>query len=91
MSRAHTIRVTEQLEALGVALADFTATIKVNLIPESGDGFNEPREPKYAELSGVTQVEGPHIQPRQLAEWAALWVDANQGRIWSDVRASEPF
>jgi hypothetical protein len=91
MNHQHTVRVTETLEALGVELADFTADVKVNLIPESGDGFNEPRERAYAELSKVTQVEGPHIPPDKLGSWAELWVDANQEQIWSDVPASGPF
>lgn len=85
MSRQHTIRVTETLASMGVELAGFTADVKVNLIPASGDGFNEPREPKYAELSGVTQVEGPYIQPDKLGSWAELWVDANQEFIWLDT------
>jgi hypothetical protein len=91
MSRTHTIRVAQDLEALGVELASFTADITVNLIPTSGDGWNEPRELACAELMFVTQFDGPHIQTAQLTKWAELWVDANQDRIWSDVRASEPF
>ena len=91
MSRTHTIRVAQDLEALGVELTFFTADVTVNLIPSSGDGWNEPREPASAELAYATQVEGPHIQTVQLTEWAELWVDANRDYIWSDVRASERF
>ena len=91
MSRTHTISVAETLEAMDVKLAYFIADVTVNLIPPSGDGWNEPREPACAELMFVTQFDGPHIQTAQLTKWAELWVDANQDRIWSDVRASEPF
>ena len=87
IAMSHTIRVTDVLESLGVELASFVADVTVNLIPESGDGWNEPREPAHAELSSVKQVDGPFIEPLKLTLWADLWVEANQYVIRSDAMA----
>lgn len=88
---SHTIRVTETLESLGVELASFTADVIVNLIPEYGNGWDEPREPAHAELSGVKQVDGPFIEPLKLTFWADIWVEANQRQIHSDARDAVAF
>jgi hypothetical protein len=81
----HTITVTPTLESLGIELCDFTAEITVNWIPESGDGWNEPRERAYAELSGVKQVCGPYIEPGKLSDWADEWVRGNQDVIATEI------
>lgn len=88
---SHTIRVTETLSALDTELCEFTADVTVNWHPKNGNGWDEPREPAFGELAGVTQIYGPHIPPLKLALWADLWVEANQSRIESDIHASEPF
>lgn len=91
MSSSHTIRVVQPLEALGAELCDFVADIRVNCIPESGNGWDEPREAAFAELAKVTQVSGPYIHPIKLALWADFWVEANQSRIQRDVADSVAF
>jgi hypothetical protein len=81
----HTIRVVTPLCALDVELADFVADVTVNWHPASGNGWDEPREPAFAELVGVIQVSGPYIPPRGLSWWADRWVAANQGAIERDI------
>jgi hypothetical protein len=91
MSTRHTITVTPALEALGVELTDFTAEVAINWIPESGDGWNEPRERAYAELSEVKQVSGPFIKRGKLTDWAELWVKANQDVIAIEIADTRAF
>jgi hypothetical protein len=92
MTRTHTIRVAQDLEALGIELASFVAEVTVTLIPEkSGDGWLEPHKPACAELKHVAQLAGPFIAPWQLTLWADAWVDDNQDFIFAGVRASEAF
>ena len=81
----HTIRVNQKLSALEIDLADFTADVRVVWHPASGDGFDEPREPAFAELDGVTQIDGPHIAAAALSEWAERWVGCHQDRISDEI------
>ncbi len=87
----HKIAVGETLSAKGIELSEFRAEVTVNIIPASGDGWNEPREPSHAELSAVTQIDGPHIQPSKLAEWAEAWVEGHQNFIKLDILNEQPF
>ena len=91
MSTLRTIRVTETLSAVGIALAKFGAAITVNIQPEYGDGFNEPREPTHAEFASVEQISGVHIEPAALADWASEWVDASQDAIMRYARDGKMF
>ena len=77
----YTIAVTQTLEADGVALGEFRATVDVALIQGSGDGWNEPREPAYFEFREVQQPSGPFIRHDKLMEWGEAWVERNQDAI----------
>jgi hypothetical protein len=87
----HTITVTPALYSLGIELCDFTAEITVNWIPESGDGWNEPRSAAYAELDGIKQVCGPYIEPANLSDWADEWVRGNQDFIRLAIAEARGF
>jgi hypothetical protein len=87
----HTIRVVTPLCALDVELADFTADVTVSWHHASGNGWDDPREPAFAEPVSVVQVSGPYIPPHQLTVWADRWVAANQGAIERDILAVVGF
>jgi len=85
MTRTYTLPVTQELEAMGIELTRFVASVTVNLFDESGG------ESARAELRRVAQMHGPFIEPLQLTQWAEVWVDANQDFIWAGVRISDAF
>lgn len=89
LSHHHRIRVTETLQALGINLTEFEAEITVTCIPESGNGWDEPREARTYEYAGVTQMAGPFIPVDRLDAWARQWVDESYSAIDQDISSNE--
>lgn len=96
MARAsrHTIKATFEQETEGTVTSEIECVIQFRFFPESGDGWNDPREPAYCEFTGLTHeplASYLNDAERKMAEatlwdWGDQWVDDHQAECMKVVR-----